>query len=437
MKKTINNLLLATFIVIGNSVFGQSLSQIINRTLDENYNIQILRNETQIASNNNSAGNAGQLPTVDLSGNASTSFNNTLQEFADGTVREGKNAQVTNYGASALVNWTAFDGFRVHARFDELENLEKLGEVDARFYIEQTVADIAVAYYQLVREQKLLNNYNKSLEISEYRLRIEEKKREVGSGKGIEYHQAVVDFQTDSIRVLGQLNAIKSLEIELNRVMNGDLETEFNIPDSNFAVLPLPSKDSLFNLSLSNNKQLQQQRLQELISEAVLRIEKADRYPQLNVFAGYQYNKSIQEVGFVNSNRNFGPTVGVTVSFNLYNGGNTNREIKNAVILTENSTLQRKQVELNVDADLLNYYYQYFSVKQRIGLAQSNIESATKVYRIADEQLKRGAINGYDFRLTQLTLLNAANTLLELKFTLKVLEINMNRMSGTILEAYL
>ena len=114
-----------------------------------------------------------------------------------------------------------------------------------------------------------------------------------------------------------------------------------------------------------------------------------------------------------------------------------NREIRNAAIISENATLERKQVELDVDADLLNYYYQYLSVRQRKDLASGNLESATKVYRIADEQLKRGAINGYDFRLTQLTLLNAANTLLELEFSLKVLEINMHRMSGTILEAYL
>lgn len=437
MKKIINNILIALFILAGNTVFGQSLQEIINRTLEENYNILIERNDAEIAANNNTLGNAGLLPTIDLNGNASRSYNNTLQKFADGTIREGTNAKVTNYGASALANWTVFDGFRVHARFDELESLQRLGEVDAKFYIEQTVADIAVAYYQLLREHKLLNNYSKSLEISEYRLQIEAKRREVGSGKGIDYHQAVVDFQTDSIRVIGQLNAIKSLEIEINRIMNGDLETEINQADSTFTVLSLPAKDSLFNLSAKNNKQLQQQRLQELIAEAAVRIEKSDRYPQLDVFAGYQYNRSLQEVGFVNSTRNFGPTIGVTVNFNLYNGGNTNREVRNALINSESTTYQRKQVELNVNADLLDYYYQYLSVRQRVTLAEGNLESATKVYRIADEQLKRGAINGYDFRLTQLTLINAANTLLELEFSLKVLEINMHRMSGTILEAYL
>ena len=61
----------------------------------------------------------------------------------------------------------------------------------------------------------------------------------------------------------------------------------------------------------------------------------------------------------------------------------------------------------------------------------------TKVYKIAEEQLKQGAINGYDFRLTQMSLLNSELTLMQLQFALKAIEINLNRLSGRVLEVYL
>ena len=56
---------------------------------------------------------------------------------------------------------------------------------------------------------------------------------------------------------------------------------------------------------------------------------------------------------------------------------------------------------------------------------------------IAEEQLKQGAINGYDFRMTQQTLLDAQNALSQLQFSLKTLEIGINRLTGAVLEAYL
>ena len=74
---------------------------------------------------------------------------------------------------------------------------------------------------------------------------------------------------------------------------------------------------------------------------------------------------------------------------------------------------------------------------ERIALATNNVEAMNKVYRVAAEQLKTGAINGYDFRLTQQSLLRAEVTLLNLKFSLKAIEINLNRLSGRVLTSYL
>ena len=85
----------------------------------------------------------------------------------------------------------------------------------------------------------------------------------------------------------------------------------------------------------------------------------------------------------------------------------------------------------------MKLYFQFNSLQNRINLAQSNVSAIQQVYEIAAEQLKSGSINGYDFRLTQLTLLNAQLTLLELQFSAKAVEINLHRLAGTTLSAYL
>lgn len=127
----------------------------------------------------------------------------------------------------------------------------------------------------------------------------------------------------------------------------------------------------------------------------------------------------------------------MNISFNLYNGGNTQREIQNASIVKENSELKILQINQNLDADALKLYYQYDSLKQRLSLAENNVLAAEKVYFIAEEQLKHGAINGYDFRLTQLSLLETRNALAQLKYSLKALEISINRVCGDIMSTYM
>ncbi|MBI1288419.1 MAG: hypothetical protein GC178_12680 [Flavobacteriales bacterium] len=416
---------------------AQTLKEFISTALEKNYQIRILRNEEQIASNSNTLGNAGFLPSLGIDGTGSYSLNNIRQGYSDGSSRTGNNASNFSASAQALVDWTLFDGFYVRAKRKQLGVLEQMGRTNAKFYIEQTVADIATSYNQLIYEQQLLSNYQKSMQISAYRLSIEKKRKEVGSGKGIDYAQALVDYQTDSMRYLAQQNAIQTLKIELNRILNNGLEDELNVTDEEFKIYPLAEKDSLLASIKASNQQLEQQRLAELIAESDLRMAKADRYPTINLFAGYKFTDTYSAVGFFKTNLNYGPTMGASISFNLYNGGKTNVAIKNSRAYAENATLSKEQVNHNLDADVLKFYGQYVSVLERVQLAKSNVAESRKVYDIAEQQLRQGTINGYDFRLTQLTLLESQLSLMQLQYTLKTIEINLIRVAGKAVEMYL
>lgn len=437
MKPILSKIILIAAVCLGPECSAQTLNELINTALQNNYQIRILKNEAEIASINNSKGSAGELPVVFLDGAYSNSFNNTQQKFADGTIREGNFARTSNANLSVNGTWTLFDGFRIQARKEQLDYLEKIGDLNSKFYIEQTVSDIVMVYYQLVFEKLVRENYQDLLDISAYRLSIEEKRREVGVGKMVDYGQALVDYQSDSIRILTQKNLERILTIQLNKILNVDLEKELIIDENSFPILPFPAKDSLLNQVVNNNKQLQLQHLEELVSETELRMAKADRYPRVDLFGGIEYNRSFAEVGFIESNRNLGPTIGLTVSFKLYDGGNVKRNIQTSMLNIENTTLTKEQVHQELDAEVINFYYQYLSVIERIALAESNVSTMQKVYETAREQLKQGTINGYDFRLTQLSLFDAEITLTRLQYALKAIEINLHRLAGTVLESYL
>lgn len=433
MNKIIGFLLL----IFSPSVFAQSLQEMINTALERNYQIVILKNENIIASNNNTAGNAGQLPVISANGSYSNAFNNTRQVFADGTVRQGSNAYTNNLNFSLLANWTLFDGFRVYARKDYLSALEQISSTNADYYIQQTVADIVALYYQLIREKQLLKHYQQVKDISAFRLKTEEQRKKAGAENGMTYQQSLIDYQSDSSMVIAQKSVIRSLEIQLNRITVSDLEQSLDITENDFPLLILDSKENLIQLARQNSNELKSVQLQEIISESLLRMEKADRFPKINLYGGYQYAESYAQVGFMNKSRSFGPVFGATVSFNLYNGGNTSREIKNAAIEAENANLSKSDAERNIQAGLIDLVQQYENLQARLQIAKDNAAAAERVTIIAGEQYKQGAINGIDFRITQLTLLDALNTVTQLSYAIKLNEISVYRICGTVLKNYM
>ena len=67
-----------------------SLDDCIRTGLERNYSIRIIRNEQYISDNNATPGNAGYLPTVDLSGGFSGTLNNNNNKLSDGNDGKGK-----------------------------------------------------------------------------------------------------------------------------------------------------------------------------------------------------------------------------------------------------------------------------------------------------------------------------------------------------------
>ncbi len=418
--------------------YGQTLEEFMQRALEENYQLHITRLEADIAGNNNTIGNAGFLPTIDITGQYQYSWSTTRQNFFNGDEREGDNARNTGLNGAIAVNQTLFDGFRMFASKDQLSLLEEMGRVNARFFIDQTLADIATLYFQLIKEREILNYLRQSIRVSAYRERLEERRELIGAGTGLDYYQAAVAYQNDSSAIVSQKSIIRSLEIELNRIVNRNLDTPVMPSSDSLDITPHGfSREEFMLLLKERNNTLRLAQLDELIAETEVRIQRAELSPVLSAFGGYTYNRSTSEIGFVESNRSYGPNIGVAVRFNLFNGGNNRREVRNAEIQQTIATESREQTDLSLDAELYDAYARYEFVLEQIMIARENVETANRAQFIAEAQLREGAINGIDFRVNQVTLINAETNLAQLKFTLKALEVNLYRLTSQVMDNYL
>ena len=90
-----------------------SLNDAIGLALKNNYSILISANDQTIGANNNTAGNAGMLPSVTATGGFNETVNDLEQNYTDGRVVDRKGVEVTSSNAGVLLDWTLFDGFRM------------------------------------------------------------------------------------------------------------------------------------------------------------------------------------------------------------------------------------------------------------------------------------------------------------------------------------
>lgn len=428
-------LLFGLFIaIVGMAQEAYDLPSLINRVLEENYEIRIQRNLENIATNNNRLGNAGFLPTVDAELTTSKSFNNTNQVLSNGTVNEGSNAVSNSLNAYAIVNWVVFDGFKMFAKKQQLNLLAQLSTIDTKYFLEQTISDVSIAYYQLLANKELLKNFRNTLEISRFRYKLEKKKLEVGASNALSYNQALVDYNIDSLAVLNYESTIKSIEIQLSQYANLDPALPLTFAPDTIQATSQFVLDSIMAEAMVANRDLKRSMLEEMIAEKNVKIQQADYYPEINLFGQYNYSKSSNEVGFLKQNNVYGPQIGLTVRFNLFNGGNDKREVVNEKYNSANATFQRQNTQTLIRASVLDKYNQYQSLQQRLKLAAENAKAARRSLKIAGAQFQKGVIDGYDFRQTQLTLILSENRVIQLELDLKTLEIELNRLRGQLLD---
>lgn len=411
-----------------------SLRECIETGLERNYSIRIIRNEQQISDNNATPGNAGYLPTIDMSGGFSGSVNNNRNKLMDGTTEKqnGVNSETGNIGLN--VNWTVFDGFGIQAEYSRLKELQRMGELNTRMTIEDFVADLSTEYYNRIRQNIRLRNLRSSLDLSRERVRIAEERYHIGSGSRMDLQQAQVDFNSDSSKVLNQLEVVNTSRIRLNELMALE-NVEENIAVKDSVIYPNIFLDEveLWKSTIESNASLLIAQKNKTLSELDYKKVKSRNYPYVKLNAGYGYTANWYEVGTTDLQQRLGLNYGVTVGLSLFDGLNRRRERRNARIEIENKELRMQELELALRADMSNLWMAYQNNLDLWSLEKENLVVAQENYRIAIDRYKLGELSGIELREAQNSLLEAEERQSIAEYSTKLCEVSLLQLSGQIL----
>ena len=410
-----------------------TLREFLQEGLQNNYSLKIVRNEEQIAANNNTLANAGALPTVDLSAGYAGSLATTeTTSRADGSTATDRNALDHTLTAGITADWTLFDGFKIQTERSRLRELQRQGETLTRIAIEDYIANLASEYFNLVQQEIRFKNLLYAVKLSKERLRIAEERYIIGSNSRLDYRQAGVDFNADSADCLKQIEVLATSRIRINELIaSADINRRIVTADTTIRIDMDLNYDSLLSGMLRSNSQLLNMDHNRQLAEIELKAVRSRDYPYLRLNAGYGYTHNRYDMGSTSRRNNFGFDFGATIGFNLFDG-NRKRERRNARLAVENAEWERYDLELSLRAQLADLWQAYCNNRRLLNLERENLIVARENYAIAYERFLLGDLAGIEMREAQNSLLDAEDRLLTAEYDTKMCEVSLLQISGKI-----
>lgn len=409
----------------------------IAAALKSNYDILLLKSDSSSFALDNSYSKAAFYPRINASTGMVFNTNNQKQKLADGSVKERNGIRSDNINAAISLNWTVFDGMKMFATRDKLAAFVKLGELNIKNQVVNTIAAVLSNYYNIVRQKQQLKAIEEQMGLNEERLKQADKKLSVGLGSKPDVLQAKTDLNAQKAALLQQETLIAQLKEQLNLLMAAPLQAEFEVVDS----IPIDHQillNEVLNTAGKNNPALQTAQQNIQIAGLALKERKAERFPIVSLNSAYNFgktdNKSVLNTFTPLYNRNLGFNYGISASIPIFNGYNTKRQIAQAQLDINYNKIVLEKIKATNEIAIINAFKTYELQKKTLGLEEENILLAKENVFIAMERFRLGISTTLELRATQKTLEDAFNRLIAARYNAKLAEIDLMRLKGDLLK---
>ncbi len=407
-----------------------TVEQAIEIVLKNNYDIQLAKNEAEIAARNNSVGNAGMLPRINGTLSDNFTLNNLNQAFSNGNEINTNNVTGNNLSAGVALNWTLFDGLRMFAAKGRLKRLEQIGALALKDEMQTVVANTMTAYYDVVRAQQQMKAIDEAIGILEERVKLSEARFQVGTAGKSDWLQARVDLNEQKSNRLMQRKVIEQRKADLNNLLARNAETEFAVTDS----IPLLQSENVVADVETKNLQLMVAAKNVEAARFAKKEAFAQYLPTLIGNLGYNYSRANNSAGFFLVNQTNGLNTGFSLNIPLFNGLNTIRQNKVAAIQLLSSQFNLEKVRFQVRASQYKATKDFALAMQQLKLEEENIALAREHSTIALERFRLAQSTAIELREAQVSFVNAQTRLVNARYAAKLADTELLRLRGELVK---
>lgn len=418
-----------------------SVDEAIAAALKNNYDILMTRNDSTSYAVDNSYALAAFLPR--LNGTANDTWNRANQDLmfvkrsggGDSSVSRD-NIQTNNLIYSVNLSWTLFDGFKMFATRQKLQEFQRLGELGVKVQVVNTVAAVINNYYNIVRQKQQLLAVEEQMSINEERVKLADRKLSVGLGSKPELLQARVDLNSQKAAQLQQQTLIAQLRDQLNQLLGWKPGTVYEVTDNIPLNTTLQYGDFEQNFETTSPALLFAKKNID-IAGITLRERKAERFPTLSFNSAYNFSRNNNSIAvninqpFFSQNKGFNYAFGLSVP--ILNGFNSGRLIRQAKLDINYQQIFYNNQRSIIETGLINSFKSYELQRKLLQLEEENITLAKENVTIALERFRQGVSTNLELREAQFSLQDAYNRLIAARYNTKLAEIELLRLKGEII----
>lgn len=402
--------------------------------LENNFDIRAASNDLKISENSAKITNSGYLPNV--SGTAGTSRTRTDSDltFSDESTTVNNGVTSSSSNASLNLDYTVFDGFGRKYDYKRLQENYNLSQIEARSIMENTMVNLFVAYYEIARLTENELNQKETLDISRERWLRAKYSFEFGQNSQLDILNAEVDYNTDSINYLTIVQQLKNEKRNLNLLLGRDVSVDFMVDtlltfdnQLNFEILEASAREK--NAALNIEQGLLRN------SRYDIKVANSAIIPKIGVNTSYGWNNNQFAPGnFLSESTSTPLNVGATLTWNIFDGGRSNTQRQNAKLAMENQKINLERTTLDLERQIQNAWTVYQTALFVMKAEQKNLQTNHHNFDRSKEQYGFGLITSIEFRQAQFNLLTANLNFNQAKYSAKIAELELLRLSGTILD---
>ncbi|MDN3643690.1 TolC family protein [Lutimonas halocynthiae] len=437
-----NKFLSIVILILGFSMNAQDLLEkqgAVGIALENNFDIKVSNNDLEAAKNSSSIYNSGYLPSVFASGGADYQNQESEIEFQNGDSQDDIENTTNTYTATVGVDYLLFDGFGRKYNYKKLQEQYNISEIRVRQVIENTLLELLISYYDVARLTENKNNLQQSLDISKSQLLREQYGYQYGQKTQLDVLNSEVNVNQDSINLLNIQRELANAKRDLNVILGRDVNVDFAVDTTVSYAIDL-TYDNMMQSAKINNTFLLQAEKNVTLSDYDLKINKSSWVPNVGVNGAYNWRDSNTDSNISNpfslaSNTSVGIVGGVSVSWNIFDGGLTKTRVQNAKIAIDNSNIEKQFIEKDLERNVANAWETYQNSLFILSAEEKNVETNKRNFERSQEQYRLGQIITVEFRLAQVNLLSAVNSYNQAKYTAKVAELRLLQLGGKLIGA--
>ncbi len=439
-----------------------TIEEAIQMALDNNRDIKISRMNVEKSDAAVSEAFGYALPSLDLSG----SFSHFLQKpktsfpnfealltnatysilFDEGVLLRDESkflpvenvlqsfVQKNNFETSVQLTQTLFSSavFRGIGASQIYLNLAKENLKDK---VSETVLNVQKTFYGVLLTKELLQITEESFRNAQENLSTV--KALFGQGLVSEFDMLQAEVQVENIRpaVLQIRNNLADAKNALKIVIGLDQQTEIDVSgEFNFEKTQSLKEVDFIGEATQSNYSLKTLELKREVDEAFVDLDRAEFWPTLAAFGNYSYAGTSDEWKFQSYSS---LTVGLSLSINLFRGGQTKSRIEQSTINYMQTEEQLNQLKDLVMSQVKSKLLELKRVMDLLDAQKRNVQLAQRAYEIATVKYKEGTATQLEVQNADFALKQAKINQLQSLHSYMITKFELEQLTGQTDERYM